>query len=421
MEPSGGGARDAKTDEAVVVAPETNSLPNREFTRRVLLVPRNISRNGAVSSLFGASLLSSAGSLPLHLVPLIVVALIADSRTSVAGAGWVASAILFGQLSTALLLPALGIQSVRRAYVFGAAVILTVGVAISSAAEYLVVLTGWFLVGQCCGVFSYLGTVVAAQFSRPVFAFSLRLGIVLIFAGCVSGVLQLFGMLASYRDLLTVVAGALIPMVACGTALHHPISVQEGYVYQATQRLKVGSFAGLLTVYLFFVGQTGYLSYAVQQAVGRGMTFESTALSLALMKISAGIWVLCTSCVGHDDLKSTRFGYLTVVLIIAIIALFYSKHIVVFFLALLAIEMALNRLSARLQAAVVAARPKFAGRWLTGIMLLGAASGPPLNGFMISIGLDGAFVLICVFSALGPLLWQQWSVYRVDMVESVRT
>jgi hypothetical protein len=88
---------------------------------------------------------------------------------------------------------------------------------------------------------------------------------------------------------------------------------------------------------------------------------------------------------------------------------------------LLAIEMALNKLSARLQASVVAAWPEFGGRWLTGIMLLGAASGPPLNGFAIGIGLDGAFVLICILSALCPLLWQQWRSHNVNVVETART
>jgi len=151
------------------------------------------------------------------------------------------------------------------------------------------------------------------------------------------------------------------------------------------------------------------------------MTFEITALSLALMKISAGIWVLYSSCMGYEDPKSTRFWYLTLVLIVAIVTIFYSRHGVIFFLALLAIEMALNKLSARLQAAVVAAWPEFIGRWLTAIVLLGAASGPPLNGFMISIGLDRAFVLICVLTALGPLFWQQWSIYRVNMVGTVGT
>jgi hypothetical protein len=228
-------------------------------------------------------------------------------------------------------------------------------------------------------------------------------------------------MLISYRDLLIVIVIAVAPIVAIGTILHHPLSGGASYVSKRAQRLEVGSIAGLLIVFLFFVGQTGYLSYAIQQAVGRGMTFEVTAMSLALMKISAGIWVLCSSCVGYEDPKSVRFLNLTLLLIAAIVALFYSRHIVIFFLALLAMEMAVNKLSARLQAAVVAAWPEFAGRWLTGVMLLGAASGPPLNGFMISIGLDEAFVAICVLSAVGPLVWHQWSIYRVSMLETVRT
>jgi len=210
-------------------------------------------------------------------------------------------------------------------------------------------------------------------------------------------------------------------MVALGTILHRPVNGEVSYIYKKAQRLEIGSIAGLLIVLLFFVGQTGYLSYAIQQAVGRGMTFEVTAMSLALMKISAGIWVLFSSCVGNEDPKNTRFLNLTLVLIAAIVALFYSRHVLIFFLALLAIEMALNKLSARLQAAVVAAWPEFAGRWLTGVMLLGAASGPPLNGFMISIGLDEAFVVICVLSAVGPLAWHQWSICRASMVETVRT
>jgi hypothetical protein len=382
---------------------------------------REVPENSAMSSLFGASLLSSVGSLPLHLVPLIVATLIADSRTSVAGAGWVASAILIGQLSTASLLPALGVCSVGRAFAFVATVILTVGVAISGAVDYLIMLTGWFLVGQCSGVLSYLGTVATSQFSRPVFAFSFRLGIVLIFSGCVSGVLQLCGMLASYSDLLTVMIIAVAPMVALGAVLHHPVKGRESYVYERVQRLEVGSIAGLLIVYLFFVGQTGYLSYAIQQAIGRGITLEVTVLSLALMKVSAGIWVICSSCVGEEDQKNTRFWKLTLVLIVAIVALFYTRHVAVFFLSLLAIEMALNKLSARLQAAVVVAGPEFTGRWLTAVMLLGAASGPPLNGLMISIGLDEVFVVICVLSALAPLLWRQWRIHRVNTIEVVGT
>jgi len=391
-----------------------------ELVGEVSLMPKEVSQVALLRPLVGASVLSSVGSLPLHLVPLIVVTLIADSRASVGRAGWVASAILFGQLSTALTLPALGIYKVGRKLAISASGLLIAGLVISNGTEYLVTLTGWFLVGQCCGVLSYLGTMAASRYSRPVYAFSLRLAIVLIFAGSVSGMLQLSGMLTSYRDLLTLIIITLVPMLAWGIVLHQHVDSREGHTYRKVRHIEIGSIAGLLTTYLFFVGQTGYLAYALQQAVGRGMTFESTALCLALMKISAGVWILCSARSGCEDTGSTNFWNLTLILIGAIVALSYSRDVVVFFLALLAIEMALNKLSARLQAAVVAARPESTGQWLTGVMLLGAACGPPLNGFMISIGLGGGFVLISVLSALGPLLWQLWNASSANMVESIR-
>src|SRR5262249_43504631 len=119
-------------------------------------MPVGVWRSAALRSLVGVSVLSSVGSLPLHLVPLIVVTLIADSRASVAGAGWVASSLLLGQLSTALALPALGICNVGRLPAIVAAGALVAGLVVSNASDYLVTLSGWFVVGQCCGVLSYL-------------------------------------------------------------------------------------------------------------------------------------------------------------------------------------------------------------------------------------------------------------------------
>src|SRR5262245_19078143 len=127
-------------------------------------------------------------------------------------------------------------------------------------------------------------------------------------------------------------------MLVCGIVVHRPINSRNSYSYKKVRRLDIGSLAGLVTVYLFFVGETGYLSFAVQQAIARGMIFENAALSLALIKSLAGIVVIYSAYVGYEDAKSTRYWNLTVIIIIAIISLYYSRHIVVFFLALLAIE-----------------------------------------------------------------------------------
>src|SRR5262245_10991731 len=191
-----------------------------------------LSSAGALRSLIGACILSSVASLPFHLVPLILVALIADSRASVANAGWVASAMLIGQLTTALALPALRVVDVSRTLLLGAAVILLVGLGISIAPDYSILLLGWFLVGQCCGVLSYQGTIAASQYPRRAFAFSLRLAMILILAGLASGVLQVSNMLASYPKFLLSLILMASPVLFMGFALRgSPETAKEPQEY----------------------------------------------------------------------------------------------------------------------------------------------------------------------------------------------
>ena len=361
-----------------------------------------------VTPLLAASLLSAVGSLPLHLAPLIVATLIADSRSSVAAAGWVPSIMLLGQLSTAVALPALRMHHVRRVPAIVAVVILLIGLGISSSHGFSGILLGWFLAGQCCGVLMYLGALAASQFSRRTLAFSLRLAIILVLAGAVSALLQATNAFTSYQDLLGRLVLILVPIIACGIVLYRPagegratIGNRNGSTWTA------GHFSGLATMFFFFVGLTGFLAYVVQQALVRGIGFDDTVWSLVMMKFAAGIWLLGAVLLDFQKPQSDRLLNYSIALIFAILVVSQSRNVIVFFSGLLIFEIAFNNLSARLQAAVVAARPQFADRWLTGVILLGAAVGPPLNGLAISLGLDNVFVLISVLSALGPVLWQQ--------------
>ena len=140
--------------------------------------------------LVGASLLSAVGSLPSHLAPLILVALISDSVSSSAAAGWIPSALLLGQLLTCLVPPTLNVTRIRTGHAAGISALLLAGLFLGGTSNFATLLVSWFLIGGCCGILQYLGTVAAAHYPRPSFAFSLRLGIVLLLAGAVSGVLQ---------------------------------------------------------------------------------------------------------------------------------------------------------------------------------------------------------------------------------------
>lgn len=74
-----------------------------------------------------------------------------------------------------------------------------------------------------------------------------------------------------------------------------------------------------------------------------------------------------------------------------------------FFLGLLALEIAFNLLSARLQAKVSDMAPTFAGQWLVATMLLGAAVGPAGQGAALAMDADAAFLLFAMVSALLPI------------------
>src|SRR5690348_11153815 len=57
------------------------------------------------SQFLGASLLSATGSLPQHLGPLIIIAIVADGRIPVSEAGWILSVRAIGELLTSIALP----------------------------------------------------------------------------------------------------------------------------------------------------------------------------------------------------------------------------------------------------------------------------------------------------------------------------
>ena len=54
----------------------------------------------------------------------------------------------------------------------------------------------------------------------------------------------------------------------------------------------IRQFSGLATVYFFFVGQTGFLAYVIQQALAREMNLNDTVWSLAAVKFAAGRWLI---------------------------------------------------------------------------------------------------------------------------------
>jgi hypothetical protein len=325
--------------------------------------------NTDTRSVVGASVLASAGSLPLHLAPLLVAVLITGGQTTVAGAGLIPSSVLFGQFTMAVLLPLIINTKVTRLATITASIWLILCLLISPFTLPL----AWFGVGVCCGLFGYVGTLTAALSSRPSWAFPIRLGTVLCVAGSTVAALRLMPV-PSYTMMLVVLIAVFTVLLIIGIVLQQPVQRPPTKLGFDQEQAK---YVIMTVIFVLFVVQTGLLAYVVQQATVRGLPLGQALWALALMKVLAGLILLA--------LRSAKipFSILVVGLAAADVAVYTTSHFIAFVGAMLVLEVSFNLLSAKLQALTATLAPIMAGKWLLAVILLGAATGPYAFGWLL--------------------------------------
>jgi hypothetical protein len=357
----------------------------------------------------GASILSAIGSLPQHIGPLIIIAIIAEGRISIADAGWVLSVRSFGELLASVVLPMIGILHLSRSISVGACACLLLGFAVATMTGILAVMIGFFMIGACCGVMKFLGTIAASTYPHRTFAFVFRLALVLEVAGVTTCVLLITKAFISFTTLLELIIVILLPILVGGVLLYEPLAQNDLISNGEERKISLFGISGLLILYLFFAGISGFMAYAGQQASMRGMPVEDTILSIGVMKIVAGGWLLLAALVPTK--RGKDIVVLEVCLLVVAVWVVFSSHgIMQFFVGFLLLEITLNGSSARLQSAIVSAAPRFSGRWLNGVILLGTASGPILYGLAIGAGVETSFVVSISVVIFLPLVWWKSSV-----------
>jgi hypothetical protein len=367
------------------------------------------------SRLLGASVLSAIGSLPNHIGPIIIVAIVADARVSVAEAGWVLSASAVGELLASLLLPAVGLVHLSRPSALAAGACLVLALGISMLPGLAATLLGFFVVGICCGVLKLLGTVAAANYPHRTFAFLLRLGLVLALAGIAACGLLALAAYSSWPTLIEGLTVLLLPLLVLGGCLYRPQNRSPSASAPLAQALPSPArpLAGLAILYLYFVGISGFFAYAAHQVSAKGMVVSDAILAIGTMKIAAAAWLLIAASLAPDK-EGKGIGMLeTALLVAALWGIFLSRGIAELLVGLLMLEITINTISARLQSAIVGAAPRFSGQWLTAVILLGVATGPPLYGLAISIRLEAALLVLISIVVCLPLAWQRLAAGRL--------
>ncbi|SDF62179.1 hypothetical protein [Thalassobaculum litoreum] len=362
---------------------------------------------GRPRHLVGASLISAAGSLPTHLLPVTITAVVAGTSASPETAGLIASAMLIGQLASSIGLPLLKVTAISRLWAGAISLALLAGLVLSGSDGFFALLGGWFAVGLCCGTLLFLGTVSAAHFATPSLAFTLRLGVVLVLAGASTGLIQISGAAGSYDTYLVWFGISIAAVLAVGNLLYAPIPPVE----HTTDAAAAGGFtakmaAGLVAAYVLFVGQTGLVAYVLFSAVERGMDLSSAAWAFAACKVGSGLWLVSASRIARPGSSVFRMSVLGVLVAVGGFGMSKAAEIQYLFGFLILFQIAFNSLSAQMQGSIAATGAKVTGRWIAGTLLLGAASGPPLHGWAIGAGLEAEFVIFAVATALLPVVWR---------------
>lgn len=345
--------------------------------------------NRDTRSLIGASVLNGAGSLPLHLSPLIVAVLVADGGTSTFEAGASRAAVLLGQLTTALALPTLNVRQLNRSHTAAAGGVLLFGLGVSQ----LYLLAGWFLVGLSCGLLGYLGTLTAALHTKPSYAFLVRLGITLCIAGATAAMLRLMPT-SSYTMTVIVLASTLGFLLTTGIGLQLPIRPPPPKERTREERRMEYLVQGI--IFFLFVGQNGMLTYVLQQANERGLTLGQVLWALAIIKMAGGLMLLALRQ------KKINIWVLAILLAGADIIVATTSDVTMFVLGLLFLDLTFCLMAPKLQALAATIAPIFAGQWSLAILQLGGAAGTLLHGYAITVGLP--FEYLAVASALLPLV-----------------
>jgi hypothetical protein len=330
---------------------------------------------------------------------------VAEGRMTAAQAAGIGAAYMLGQFAVAIALPLLRVAALGRASAMVASVLLIAALSASSTAHPVVFSLCWFAIGAGCGALLYLATTAAAAFPNPNFAFALRLAITLVVSGLVIAGLQIVHSFTSYDSVIIQLSVSFAVISAIGASLYQGTRTCERQVTLASLAAPKAAWSGLIVVFVLFMGQIGFWTFALYGIPDQAMQASQVAMTIACSKAVAGAALLPLA---YCDLKRRHsVGLLSpgILLAAALIVITGNAGIAVFALGMLCWEIGFNLLSARLQAKVVAVDPGHGRLWLTAALLLGAAVGPIAQGEAIRHGYEALFIAFAVASALLPSLW----------------
>lgn len=372
----------------------------------------------------GASLLSAAATLPLHMLPVLVLALSASGTLEPAYAGWVGSAYMLGQLTTVVLLPACSVTRVRWSAALGCVISVLLAAYASAHASAATMLAAWLVIGIMAGVLQYLASVTAARAANRKAAFGVRMAASSITGALLMAWLQLSNArVADYAAVCTQFALAFCALTSVGLLLYRSDAAMPPVTAvgpaAAAHPPSNSILGGLVVLFALFVGQQGLWSLVMQSASAREIALGPVVWMICASKLLGAAAVLLGNIRQAKVPTATDLAVSGAIVALGGLCMGITASTVLYVAGLVLWEVALNVLSARFQALLACTNPRTAGMWITANMFLGAACGHALAPYSAASGQLASFIAFAVASALLPSAWARVSRMRDPAVLDV--
>jgi hypothetical protein len=299
-----------------------------------------------------------------------------------------------------------GVASAGYLFASAGAVGLAVGLLLALSENMSAALGGWFIAGASCGLLKLYGNLQAATSPVPTLAFSIRLAFVLTIAGGASLVTAVGEYYLSCEASVLFLLTLLIFILVTGLAFSAVLEKQRipPNTPQATSEPGL-ALLGLAMTSTFFVGQVGFVSYVIHTLQSNAISLRDAVIVFGIAKLGGGIYLAAFSQLHRSGstLSALLHG---IALAVATAATYYNQGFLSVGVCLVALQIALNGLSAQFQGAVVSVAPTIGGQWLGAAILLGAAAGGPLNGLAIDKDLGWLFLVFSTSCAMIPVIWR---------------
>jgi len=363
-------------------------------------------RSATDRTLASASLAQAAGTLTVHLLPLLVHLVATGGRLTAFEAGSYATAFSVGQLAATLLLPSLAASLPPGRVVMAAGLLLCASLI---AAGWIAVPPHglWAMAGLASGALICASAMTAARDPRPMLAFSMRLSMSLLVGGL--GTLVLGLLLRSgdaqigHRGPFWALAGVIGVLLLAMFVFAGPVSGGvAGRKRPAVDPVSRDALLGLLLLGALFAGQIGTIVLLLRQVVESGAVLVEVVLVMAACKCVAAAFVFFAARRGVGTAYVRTTGLL---LALTAWGMSLATDVASLTVALLMWELCITRLSAVMQGTLARLSPAATGAWSSALLLGGAAAGPMLHGAALDHGLGALFVAFAMATAVAAGLW----------------